>query len=324
MSAGCLAASRGSSVWAVTSFFNPAGYRRRLENYRLFRERLAAPLLTVEMSTGGDFSLADDDADIVIRCEDGDVMWQKERLLNHAFARLPAHCRYVAWIDCDVLFTSDAWITELPHRLEHRMLVQLFSEVAHATSDATFEAVRPSADWMRQPSLAKALEEGAPFDECVRGLMRREAGTLASGMAWAARREFVDTYGLFDRSIIGGGDTALLCAVTGRPDLAIDLHHMNASQQQVYRRWAARFTNGQPASVGYVPGVIVHLWHGDLRDRRLSERHRQLAPYDFDPTRDIVVGERGAWKWATDKPALHAYLRHYFGSRLEDGRTHAS
>ena len=313
-----------AALWAVTSFFNPAGFQRRLKNYRLFRERLAAPLLTVEMSTNGEFLLSADEADVLIRCPDGDVMWQKERLLNHAFAALPSSCRYVAWVDCDLLFTSDTWIEDIQRLLDTHLLVQPFAEVAHAPSEAQFGPVHDRPEWMHQPSLAKALESGEPFDSCVRGLMRREAGTLASGIAWAARRDFVDTYGLFDRSIVGGGDTALLCAVTRRPDLAIELHSMNARQQQAYSTWARRFENGQPHSIGYAPGVVVHLWHGDLRDRRLRERHRNLAPYEFDPIADIVVSEHGVWKWATDKPALHGYLEHYFGSRHEDGRPPAA
>jgi hypothetical protein len=29
-----------TGLWAITTFFNPAGYRCRRENYRVFRERL--------------------------------------------------------------------------------------------------------------------------------------------------------------------------------------------------------------------------------------------------------------------------------------------
>jgi hypothetical protein len=31
-------------LWVIASYFNPVGYRRRLANYRLFRERLIVPL----------------------------------------------------------------------------------------------------------------------------------------------------------------------------------------------------------------------------------------------------------------------------------------
>ena len=51
-------------LWAITSYFNPIGYRRRLANYRAFRARLSVPLLAVEL-TGPD--LTDTDAEIILR-----------------------------------------------------------------------------------------------------------------------------------------------------------------------------------------------------------------------------------------------------------------
>ena len=46
-------------LWAITSFFNPAGYKSRLTNYRLFRSRLDVPLVAVELSFTGEFELRD-------------------------------------------------------------------------------------------------------------------------------------------------------------------------------------------------------------------------------------------------------------------------
>ena len=44
-------------LWAVTCHFNPCGYHRRIANYRVFRDRLQIPLLTVELSFTGTFEL---------------------------------------------------------------------------------------------------------------------------------------------------------------------------------------------------------------------------------------------------------------------------
>ena len=52
-------------LWAITSYFNPMGYRRRLENYRIFREHLQVPLLTVELGYGRALDLNHGDADIL-------------------------------------------------------------------------------------------------------------------------------------------------------------------------------------------------------------------------------------------------------------------
>jgi hypothetical protein len=61
----------GEAVWAVTCYFNPAGYRLRLENYRVFRQRLNVPLATVELSFDGDFELRADDADALLQIRGG-------------------------------------------------------------------------------------------------------------------------------------------------------------------------------------------------------------------------------------------------------------
>ena len=74
-------------------------------------------------------------------------------------------------------------------------------------------------------------------------------------------------------------------------------------------------------NVSHMPGRIIHLWHGEMEDRKPGQRHSGLRPHDFNPARDIAIGESGAWRWASDKPALHVYLKDYFASRYEDGRT---
>ena len=55
------------SLWAITRYFNPVGYERRLLNYRTFRRRRTTPLVTVELSYRDDFDLPPDAADIPIQ-----------------------------------------------------------------------------------------------------------------------------------------------------------------------------------------------------------------------------------------------------------------
>src|SRR5262245_13466239 len=99
-----------SDFWAITSYFNPARYRKRHSNFQVFRKHLKAPLIAVELSYWEGFELQDEDADIVVRLHGGAVLWQKERLLNVALKALPETCRKVAWLDCDIIFQSDDWV----------------------------------------------------------------------------------------------------------------------------------------------------------------------------------------------------------------------
>ena len=100
--------------WAITAYFNPAGYEARRTNFRTFRDNLKLPLVAVELAFDGDFELTDTDAEILVRLSGGDVLSQKERLLNIALKALPPHCRKVAWLDCDVVFSRTIGLSVPP------------------------------------------------------------------------------------------------------------------------------------------------------------------------------------------------------------------
>ena len=70
-------------LWVVTSYYNPAGYKRRLQNFKAFRRRLNAQLMVVELAKAGRHQLSKGDADIVLSLTGEDRIWQKERLLDH-------------------------------------------------------------------------------------------------------------------------------------------------------------------------------------------------------------------------------------------------
>ena len=310
-----------SPLWAITSYFNPGGYRRRRHNYHEFRRRLSVPLLTVELTFGGEEpALSSDDADIFIRCADGDVMWQKERLLNLAVERLPPSCRQVAWIDCDVIFEDGDWAARTSEALENKALVQPYSLAHHAPRDADVAALAQRNGWS-QRSIMAMVHGGLDCEAIIRaGGILRSPERPSLGMAWAARRELLETHGLYDRCIVGGGDTVLVCAALGCPEAAIAAHEMNAAQQAAYLQWAQAFHADVQGRASHLPGVLHHLWHGDMADRQAKQRHQRLAPHGFEPASDLAPGSHGAWRWACDKPSLKSYVHDYFCSRHEDGR----
>ena len=91
-------------MWAMTSYFNPMRYKRGFTNYKMFREKLGIPLVTVELSFDGHFKLTDKDADISDTNLRWRRFWQQNRLLNVALKSVPPDTKFVAWIDCDVIF----------------------------------------------------------------------------------------------------------------------------------------------------------------------------------------------------------------------------
>jgi len=308
-----------NKLWALTSYFNPAGYRRRRDNYRVFREQLELPLATIELSFDGRFQLGPQDAELLIQIRGRDVMWQKERLLNLAIGELPAHCTQVALLDCDVVFARADWAECVIRRLNQVPLVQPFATVHYPGPDVPWNSASALDGGYTRPSVGSLVEQGAPMGQLLGHFPGRLPGIRSPGHALAARRDLLQQHGLFDAAIVGGGDTLLLAAALGHPHVLTTVHVMNEAYAAYYLAWARRFERDVRGRLGSVPGDLIHLWHGTMEDRRSPERYHALAAFDYNPAEDLAVDPSGAWRWNSDKPDMHAYLRDYFAIRNEDG-----
>jgi hypothetical protein len=309
----------GKDLWAITSYFNPAGWKRRLANYRLFHERLSVPLVAVELAYGANFELNESDADILVQLHGQSVMWQKERLLNVALQALPRSCRKVVWVDCDVLFGTDDWPEHLSRSLDNCIILQPFSHVHSLPPTGMTDDLRScAAD--RHESVSSAIASGVSPAVCIGETISADGVyTYARGFTWAARRELLDEHGFYDSCIMGNGDRAMAGAIYGCYDAVMCFQRMNDRQRARYLGWARPFYETVGGATGSMNCHIYHLWHGQMRDRRYQERHEILPCFEFDPFEDIVVDGSGCWRWNTDKPQMHACVREYFASRKEDG-----
>lgn len=313
--------SPANDLWAITSYFNPAGYSSRLLNYRRFRARLGVPLEAVELSFSGAFELRREDAEILIHLRGGDVMWQKERLLNIALRHVPPSAGKIAWLDCDVIFENPDWVERAERALDRFLLVQLFQgfcDLSQATrlDDLDRVATRPNGS-----SLASALAAGKPIRDfhADPSDAPRQRRRLLSGFGWAAQRQVLERHGFYDAGIVGGGDWAMACAAYGDLPLAVEHLRMNRRREDHYLAWAKPWFETLRGSIGFLEGNIFHLWHGEIVDRQWNLRHRDFEQFDFDPNTDIALDDCGSWRWNSDKPAMHGYLRSFFELRKEDG-----
>ncbi|HVM51446.1 MAG TPA: hypothetical protein VMU04_25670 [Candidatus Acidoferrum sp.] len=299
-----------SRLWAITCLFNPAGYRIRADNYRAFRQHLEVPLVAVELAFDEPFCLREGDAETLIQIRGGGRMWQKERLLNVALRALPAHCDRVMWIDADVIVPDPLWPEAVTRALDHSAVLQPFSTVRHLAP--------PGLRVPPRRSTVAAMRDAGSARELLEATIDRGPSSPCSGFVWAARREILNRHGFYDGCIVGGGDTAFLCAVCGYAKDVLRLHHMAPAQGRRYLGWAEALHKDVQGDVNCLPHEVQHCWHGRLEDRRARERHFGLCRIGFDPFRDLVVGENGAWHWGSNRPELHQYVADYFAARNED------
>jgi len=305
-------------IWAITSYFNPMHWRRRSANYRVFREHLQFPLATVELGYDDQFDLQQDDAEILLRLTGGDIIWQKERLLNLALEALPESCRSVLWIDCDVVFQRVDLAEQISRQLDRVPLVQLFSLVHDLEPDALMNDL-PTRTGIPRHSIPHRVAQGMSAADCLGKRHPGQLGVRSPGHAWAIRRELIAEHGFYDAGIVGGGDTALACAGYGVFDEVMRLNCMNQRQIEYYLAWAEPFYQSVQGKISFVEGDLLHLWHGEPSNRRWFERYGGLGPYCFDPFIDVALSDSGCWRWNTAKLALHEYVRSYFAARHEDG-----
>ncbi len=312
-----MAAWRGASspIWAITSYFDPTGSAMRLQNFREFRRNLQVPLLAVELSFDGRFDLSSCDADLLIRVHGTDVLWQKERLLNLALAGLPASCDTVAWLDCDIVFLRPDWAMEARLRLEDYALVQPFEIFYHLPRDVSVSEYLPGSLEGGYYSLAHHISKGLVPVDVFRIPGSSQKYRYAPGLAWVARRDLMQKHSLYDAMIIGGNDKALVSAACGHcAEFSAGLGLLSQHHRH-YCAWAVPFYEAVRASVGYIGGDILHLWHGNVQNRMYGAKEIALSSFLFDPETDIALNRHGVWSWNSNKPELHAFLRRYFENR---------
>ena len=271
------------------------------------------------MAHGDAFDLAAGDADVLVQLGGGDVMWQKERLLNIALAAVPAACRKVAWIDADVIFARPDWAERASRMLDQRPIAQLFARTHYMPADLPIDRFEPRAAELVRPSIAYVVSHGVDPRPGLEAKGPQTLNANATGMAWAARRDLFGDLGFYDACVIGGGDRALIAAGYNVPETRVQRHSMLGRRAEHYLAWARSFAEAVAGDVGVLEDDVFHLWHGELAKRGGPVRNRVLAEFAFDPVVDITIDADGPWRWASDKRGLHDYLKAYFASRQEDG-----
>jgi hypothetical protein len=325
--------------WAITTYFNLANASTRFSNYQCFRRRLNIPLLTVEWHPAGTFQLKNGDADLLVQISGGDLMWQKERLLTVAIASLPDQVKYVAWVDCDILFENRDWMHEARKLLESKSVIQLFGDVAFPNANTSkslaesdeenFDRVDIEQMSWRESFLcmfARLKEDVVRFDLERRfqqdqikncNVLKRPA----PGFAWAAPSAFLRKNGVYDRCIMGGGDMLFCYGITGLSERLLDNHKAAGwsfyGDCPSYRSWALHVAEECRGRLGFVDGRIVHLFHGNLQDRQYKSRIDGLVPFAVDLDRDIAAPGDGPWYWRRDQDRLNRYFYEYIRNRNE-------
>jgi hypothetical protein len=312
----------------VTMLSNPLRWRSRYWNYWAFEhevEKAGAILYTAEIAYGDrDFEVTSEKNPRHLQLRSQSEIWLKENALNLMMQRLPRDARYVAWVDADVSFARPDWAQETMQELQHYSIVQMFSQAQDMGPDyKAMGSMSYSYGYCYREGLPR-LDNPGPFPAApaVYGatLVQPPAGVYwHPGFAWAARREALDHVGgLIDFAILGSADWHMATALVGDVERSLSPQYHDVYKRWV-RQWAARADRHLRRDLGYVPGLLLHSWHGAKRDRQYDVRHREITRGRFNPEEDLKRDWQGLWQLNPDNPALRDAVRRLGRARREDG-----
>lgn len=244
-------------------------------------------------------------------------LWMKENLINVGVSHLPHDWKYVAWIDGDVQFVNPNWAVEAVHMLQHHPVIQLFSHVVDVgpNYEAVIDVTGDKGPTMIGNSFCYSyVNDLKEPEDC------KEYGGKNfwhPGFAWACTRDAWNTFGgLIDKSICGAGDHHMAWALIGQVNRACH-GGMPKSFVDYIHTWQkhAEALHGQ---LGYVPGTIIHHWHGKRTNRKYRERWKMLVEAKFNPYVDVKYDSQGVLQLAESNSKLMRDLQIYFQQRNED------
>lgn len=289
---------REQQLVAITSYYNPVGYFNREYNYWEFALSLARhgiQLVTGEVVNDMRKQAIPDS----IPLKSSAVMWHKERSLNVVENLLPQSCEYVAWIDCDLVW-SRPWHNRALEMLREKPVIQLFDRIVFLNEECK------RSDELPRYGFARAFEETRPW---------YPSSNHPPGGAWAAHRMLFRKFGgLYDRLVSGGADCfcsgAFINAGMHNPVLG----QCNQDIVDDYTEYADGVGQYVRADIGYTDDIVFHLWHGS----RENKQYRQRMDYmlDFDPKKDLRVADSGLYEWSGKNRS--ADFKKYFSDRKED------
>lgn len=238
------------------------------------------------------------------------AFWLKENLINLATDRLPAGWKYMAWIDADITFVNDNWARDTVEALSGQYdVVYLWETCVNLGPNGEVIGDKPDKSFGYMHKTSKY-----PYHQ------RAKYGFWHPGYAVACNRKaFKQMGGLVDFAVLGSGDRHMALALIGKVEWSApgNIHPGYLAELRAFQSRAAGLR------LGYVPGTIVHHWHGDKANRRYVERWEILTKGAYNPNEDLMClpGSRRQHHLSpAAKARLESQILEYFIGRQEDGK----
>jgi hypothetical protein len=305
---------QNDKMWVVTNYFNPLNYKTRRRNFDIFYNKLksqGAKVILVELIHEGQDShitLREGDKHIKIYCNEYHTIWQKYTLINIGIKNLPDDCEYVTVMDCDAVMLNNDWQEHVIIALQKHIIIQPFDVVYYTNEDLTVNL--------------DLFMDGFFYNIHKTG----KIDTFKQvGLCWAMRREFFDNIDIFNKLVLGGTDTTFSHSCVRNMALPKNKKHKAFARNYDKKirdyayEWAEKVYEIVQGNVGYIRSSAIHLWHGDLKNKRYGQRGAIVRDSGFDIDKDVFLNNDGIWEWVDITVPAYKAIYGYLVSRKDDG-----
>ena len=270
-------------------------------------------IIPIEISTNGTFDLHFPGT---IKLQTDQLLWQKERVINFAVQKLPQSIKYVAFIDGDILFPDENWVFKAKDKLNstNDLMLQLFSTVYYLPRNhCKYNGYYSYFNY----SVGKNIFDSNGIENYKKDFLSDSFYYANPGMAWMCKKETILKNPLYDKCIIGGGDTINLINWLGiKNSDNIPFVKKNKKKNQIFVD-ELKIMKDILLNIDCLDSPIFHLNHGNKINRQYKTRLDILEKYNFSPITDLTI-EQGLYRYTGSNSEILNDIKEYFRQRNED------
>ena len=249
-----------------------------------------------------------------LKVEVSDKLWLQNNLINYAINNIK-NCDYFAWADRDIVFCDKNWARKTLEKLKECDILQPFSDCLYLDSNFSID-LNQKIDLFPTGYGKSTCFKITSFCKHFKlfGCERDPEVFRHTGHVWAANSNFLKKVGgrLFDKCFLGSGDIVLSQAIKQSDGAGV----YSKLFQHHYWDYFNNFCS-QNIRVDYCDGVILHKYHGSIKNRFYNLRYKPfLEDDDFSFDMNFTYNHHGILCFTEAGRAKYSdFIASYFEAR---------
>ena len=292
-------------VCILTCFYNPTNSENRTQNFYKFLDSVKSNgmedhLFVCEITKNDQPRLTPTKNHFLLLSEDD--LWHKECAINFLIKKIPESYTKIIVSECDLIFNDPGWIRNTSDLLNEYVFVQPYDKIKYlGPIEGSYDSFYAGIVSYMQKS--RVIDFGNP------------------GALVAYRRDYLRAVGgLFDKCVVGGGDTINIIPFFIDNFVKLDFLNRICPDTRVevldYINNCVNFIeNSGLGSATYLKDVfLIHLFHGMIKHRQYDSRYKIINKITFENN----FKKKNELYQITSNEKLKNDLKEYLIDRKED------